>query len=220
MGRKPTDYSKTIIYKIKCNDESVLDFYVGHTTNYSKRKCSHKDKCENSKVKLYEMIRANGGWKNWSMVEVEVYPCNSSTEARIREEYWRETLQATMNAKRAYLSDEAQVEYYTQYHKQYRQEHADKIKTYQKQYYQENTEEIAIKNKQYRQEHVDELKTYFKQYRQEHLDEIKSKKGQKFECGCGSSYTHVHKARHERSKKHQDWEKTNKNISLQIINEC
>ena len=103
MGRtKPTDYSKLVIYKIKCNDESVLDFYVGSTTNFRSRKCSHKSSCETDKQKVYEMIRSNGGWINWTMVELELYPCNSSIEARIREEYWRESLQSSLNQRRAY----------------------------------------------------------------------------------------------------------------------
>jgi hypothetical protein len=188
MGRtKPTDYSKLVIYKIRCNDESVLDFYVGSTTCFRTRKSCHKGRCEKDKQKLYEMIRANGGWENWTMNEVEVYPCNSSAEARIREEYWRETLQAKLNSNRAYLSDEARVE---------------RDKQYQTQYQQENADELKIKKKQYRQEHA---------------DEIKAKKGQKFECDCGLSYTYTHKLRHERSKKHQDWEKTNKNISQEVI---
>jgi hypothetical protein len=203
MGRtKPTDYSKLVIYKIRCNEESVIDFYVGSTTCFRTRKSRHKSNSEKDKAKVYEMIRANGGWKNWTMVEVEVYPCNSSVEARIREEYWRETLQAKLNQRRAYLSEEARVE---------------RDKQYQTQYYQENVQKKLTYATQYRQEHVDELKTYFKQYRQEHLDEIKAKKGQKFECGCGSSYTHNHRARHERTKTHQDWEKTNKNISQEVI---
>jgi hypothetical protein len=216
MGRKPTDYSKTIIYKIKCNDESVLDFYVGSTTNFSKRKNCHKGRCENSKVKLYEMIRANGGWKNWTMVEVEVYPCNSSTETRIREEYWRETLQASLNQIRAYLSEEARVER----DKQYLQENPEKNAIKCKKYYQKHADEQKAKHKQYYQEHADKIKTKISQYRQEHADDIKSKKAQKFECDCGGKYTHNHRARHERTKTHQNWEKTNKNIFSQSINEC
>jgi len=206
MGRKASDYTKTIIYKIKCNDESVLDFYVGHTTNYPKRKYNHKSELEQgNKAKLYEMIRANGGWKNWTMIEVEVYPCNSSTEAHIREEYWRETLQATMNTYKAYLTEEKAKQYY--------HDNAEKLKSKAKQYYQENAEKVLAYQKQYQQEHTDKLKAYLKQYHE-------AKKGQKFECGCGSIFRSSDKARHERSLKHQDWEKTNKKIFQQSINEC
>jgi len=214
MGRtKPTDYSKTIIYKIKCNDESVLDFYIGSTTCFRTRKSHHKSNSEKDKQKVYEMIRANGGWENWTMVEIEIYPCNSSTEARIREEYWREKLHAKLNSQRAYLSDEARVEYFAQYY----HDNADEIKIKTKQYKQEHADELKIKNKQYKQEHADEIKIKNKQYNQEHADKIKAKASQKFECGCGGKYTYKHIRAHERSQKHQDWEKTNKNISQEVI---
>ena len=42
MPRKEIDYSKTVIYKIVCNDLNVKDVYVGHTTDFTKRKASHK----------------------------------------------------------------------------------------------------------------------------------------------------------------------------------
>jgi len=221
MGRtKPTDYSKLVIYKIRCNDESVLDFYIGSTTCFRTRKSRHKSNSEKDKSKVYEMIRANGGWENWTMVEIEIYPCNSSTEARIREEYWRETLHAKLNSHRAYLSEEARVERDKQYQTQYYQEHAEEIQAYQKQYCQKHADKIKAQKAQYRQEHADEIKIKKKQYKQEHAEEIQAKASQKFECDCGGKYTYKHIRAHERSQKHQDWEKTNKNISSQIINEC
>ena len=35
------------IYKIVCNDLSITDCYVGHTTDFVKRKCNHKIICNN-----------------------------------------------------------------------------------------------------------------------------------------------------------------------------
>jgi hypothetical protein len=206
MGRtKPTDYSKLVIYKIKCNDESVLDFYVGSTTNFRSRKCAHKSNCETSKQKLYEMIRANGGWINWTMVELELYPCNSSIEARIREEYWRESLQSSLNQRRAYRSEEAQVEYDTQYKVQYYQEHKEEINVKCAIYRQEHYDEIKAKKAQYYQEHTDKCKAVTAKYRQEHYDEIKAKKAQKFECVCGTICRISDKARHKLSQTHQNF---------------
>ena len=42
MPKDTIDYSNTIIYKIYCNDSSVTDIYIGHTTNFIKRKYQHK----------------------------------------------------------------------------------------------------------------------------------------------------------------------------------
>jgi hypothetical protein len=134
MGRtKPTDYSKLVIYKIRCLDENITDFYVGSTTCFKSRKSHHKYSVENSKLKIYETIRANGSWENWSMVEIELYPCNSSTEARIREEYWRVELQSTLNSQRAYRSDE---------------ELKKDINLKNKEYYEKN-KEVILKKAQY-----------------------------------------------------------------------
>ena len=38
MPKKNIDYSKTIIYKIVCNDLNIIDVYVGQTTNFTKKK--------------------------------------------------------------------------------------------------------------------------------------------------------------------------------------
>ena len=96
MPRTPRDYSKNIIYKIVCNDLSVEDCYVGHTTDMSKRKYAHKYVCNNENCKgynykIYKIIRQNGGWDNWNMVLVEKFPCKDNSEAckREREEIGR-----------------------------------------------------------------------------------------------------------------------------------
>jgi len=34
MPIRATDYSKTIIYKLVCNDPNVMEMYVGHTTDF------------------------------------------------------------------------------------------------------------------------------------------------------------------------------------------
>ena len=93
MPKTPIDYSKTIIYKIVCKDLSVKDLYVGHTTEFVRRKSNHRYICCNPEQKkhslnVYQIIRDNGGWENWEMVEIEKYPCSDSNEARGRERFW------------------------------------------------------------------------------------------------------------------------------------
>ena len=104
MPRNEINYQNTIIYKIVCNDLNVNDLYVGSTTEFTKRKYKHKFNCLNSKIdnckfKVYDFIRDHGNWDNWSMIEVEKYPCNDGNEARSRERYWIETLKATLNER-------------------------------------------------------------------------------------------------------------------------
>ncbi len=99
MPKNIIDYSNTIIYKICCNDETVKDVYVGHTTNFIKRKNCHKTACYNLKnnIKIYNVIRENGGWDNWSMIEIARYYCKDATEAKIKEQEHNISLNSTLN---------------------------------------------------------------------------------------------------------------------------
>ena len=103
MPKVAIDFSKTVMYKIVCKDLNIKDLYVGHTVNFRQRKHDHRRHCQSEKgekynFKIYQYIRANGGWNNWEMVEIEKYSCNDSNEAKARERYWYEQLEATLNS--------------------------------------------------------------------------------------------------------------------------
>ncbi len=92
MPKKNCNYAKTVMYKIVCNDLTITNCYVGHTTEFTKRKYAHKSHCTNNKDKaynfnVYTFIRANGGWINWKMIEIEKWVCADGNEARSRERY-------------------------------------------------------------------------------------------------------------------------------------
>jgi len=103
MPNKTIDYSKTVIYKIVCNNLEEKDIFMGHTTNFTKRKNSLKSNCNNVNSKAYNLgmnrfIRDNGGWDNWSMILIEKYPCWDRNEANARErhlynEHYKQLLQ-------------------------------------------------------------------------------------------------------------------------------
>lgn len=144
MPKVAIDYSKTIIYKLVCNDLSVTDLYVGHTTSFTKRKTQHKHTCcnENNRdynFKVYQFIRENGGWENWTMVQVEEYICSNKREAEARERYWYEELKGTLNTNypaRTYKEwvafNKAELK---EYYKQHREENKEKKKQYDKERY-------------------------------------------------------------------------------------
>jgi len=60
---------------------------------------------------LYQFIRENGGWDNFSMLEIEKYPCVDGNEARARERYWFEELKATLNKVRPSITKEERHEW-------------------------------------------------------------------------------------------------------------
>jgi len=128
MPKKPMDYSKTIMYKLVCKDLLVTDKYVGHTTDFVKRKCNHKSVCNNQNtinynLKIYQIIRDNGDWDNWEMIEIEKYPCNDANEAKARERYWIETFNSTLNM---FIPNRTQ--------KEYKQTNKEQITKYQNKY--------------------------------------------------------------------------------------
>ena len=195
MPRKAIDYQKVIIYKLVCDDLSIKDLYVGHTTDFTNRKKSHKACCLNSNTrdynyKVYKMIRDNGGWDNWSMIAIEKYPCNDDLEARARERYWYEVLNANMNSQCPILNVEEKKQYIKVYYdknkdksKAYYDKNKDKIKEYKNKYYVQNKDVMDKRHKDYYIRNRDNL-------------------NEKHKCLCGGCFTTTHKSAHFKTKKH------------------
>ena len=92
------DYLKTVIYQIRCKDESIKEKYIGHTTNFIKRVQAHQSRynIENNKgyyIKVYTFIRSNGGWDNWIIEIILEYPCNNKNEAETKEDEYIDMLE-------------------------------------------------------------------------------------------------------------------------------
>jgi len=103
MPKVKIDYSNTIFYKILCNDTSVNDLYIGHTTNFVQRKYAHKQGCINPKsvnynCKLYNVIRDNMGWDNWTMEIIAFHNCEDLMAAKKQEQQYFEEYKATLNS--------------------------------------------------------------------------------------------------------------------------
>ena len=178
MPKLPMDYSKTIIYKIEHIENDSL-VYVGHTTNYEKRKCKHKSRCNNGMdksydIKLYQLIRENGGWNMFRMIEVEKYPCLDKREAEKPESEVMKALKANMNTYSSYITKEELKELKSKIHKEYQKEHRIELNKKQNDYY--------YKNK----------------------DEINKRRKYKVRCECGCEVSNHHVKRHQTTKKHID----------------
>ena len=103
MPKEDIDYSNTVFYKIHCKDSMVTDLYVGHTTNFVQRKYAHKRACNtesdaNYSLKVYRVIRENGGWDNWKMEIIGFNECDDHFEARKIEQKYFESLNANLNS--------------------------------------------------------------------------------------------------------------------------
>jgi hypothetical protein len=53
---------------------------------------------------LYEVIRANGGWKNWKMEIIYFFECKNAHEARKKEQEYFTLLNATLNSIEPYAT--------------------------------------------------------------------------------------------------------------------
>ena len=60
MPKTPIDFSKSIIYKIQHKTNKTL-LYIGRTTDFIKRKYTHKTNCSTRTLLLYTTINENGG---------------------------------------------------------------------------------------------------------------------------------------------------------------
>ena len=90
-------------YAIICKNKNITDCYVGSTNNFYRRKSNHKTSCNNPSVKeynykVYQFIRENGGFDNFELIELEKQIFKTKEQASIRERYWVETLNSTLNS--------------------------------------------------------------------------------------------------------------------------
>ena len=198
MPKTPTDYSKTVIYKIQHIDKEDL-LYVGSTTDFRRRKAEHKHNCKTKKTKLYEMIRYNGGWNEFNMVVIKNFCCNNGEEAKAEEDRIIREMKCNMNMIRAYISNEEKKELEKEYNKQYQENNKERLKEYDKQYYEQNREEFLERQKK----HYEQNKEKIKERQKEYYERNKEKHNKKIICVCGCEIMARNKTAHRRTNKHR-----------------
>ena len=200
MPKTPMDYSKCCIYKIEhIENESLV--YVGHSTNFNKRKGQHKSNCKNENdkkfnFKLYQMIRDNGGFDRFKMIEVEKYPCADKREAERRESEVMKELKSSMNMRNSFLTQDEKQEQAKEYNTNYYELHKEQVKEYQK----NNKHKIQERMKDYRDNNKLKIQKKKKDYR----DNNKLKLNEKVKCECGCEINKSHLNRHQATTKHLD----------------
>lgn len=190
-------------YRFVCEDENITSTYVGHTSNFTRRKSEHKKICNCNNVndrrynlKVYKTIRENGGWDNWRMIEIKNQLCESKRHAEKIEQELIEQYKSELNSHKAFRT--SITEYYKQYNlenkqkiaeknRQYEQQNKEKIKERKKQYRLNNKEKIAEINKRHYLNNPQEHKQYYqdnkekivekqKQYYQDNKEKIKKRR--------------------------------------------
>jgi len=138
------DYSRTVIYKLCCKDTNIKDIYIGSTCNFKRRKSSHKSNCYNTNIrnynlKVYQFMRDNGGFVNWSMIMLFEYPeCQNKLQKESKEREYIELFKPSLNIK---IPTKTKIEY--------RENNKELINQKKKQYYIDNKDVIKDKHKEH-----------------------------------------------------------------------
>ena len=149
MPKAEIDYLTTPIqfYQLICKDKNVEDNYVGHTVSWRRRKNRHKSNCNNESsdlynLKVYQIIRENGGFGNWIMIEIHKQFCSDIRESERIEQGLIDKHNANMNTNRTFLTDEQRVEQQRRCCKNYRQKHLERLKENDRNYVKLNEKKL------------------------------------------------------------------------------
>jgi len=190
-------YRRGKIYKIW--SPSTDDIYIGSTCEptLARRMAGHRSNfkdfkrgkyCNNSSFLIIE----NGD----ARIElIESFPCDSKDELHAREAHYIRTLECVNKRIPGRKK------------KQYRQDKAEYLRKYEKQYRESNKEYIAAWKKEWAKSNGESLATNSRKFYHANKEKILERMSEKHDCYCGGKYTRSAKKRHERSKKHQDWER-------------
>lgn len=204
-------YNNGLIYKLICNNSNITEIYIGSTCDYIKRNRSHKRSCNNQNdikynYKVYQYIRENGGWDNWSMVEICKYPCETEKELVDEEQRYYELMSSSLNIrnpsrspKERYNKNKKEIlTKQKEYYKNNKEEINERRKEYNKEWYQDNKEHALEVRKKWKQEN----KEYIDIQNQIYRDKNKATIQKSLMCGCGKVYTKQNIKRHEKTKHH------------------
>ena len=169
------DYNtnNSVIYKISCKNAEVVFTYIGSTIYFKTRKAQHKKNSfdETKTITLYKTIRDNGGWDNWEINPIEIFPCESKTALHIREQYWIAQETKTLNERTAYLTEQEKKEYNKCFHEANKEILKEKAKVY----VEANKEKIAERTKAYREANKEKIAERTKAYREANKEMLAEK---------------------------------------------
>ena len=198
MGESSKNYQNGKIYCIRTTIDD--DIYVGSTTQLlSKRMAWHRDGTKHEKkkhLKIYQKMTEHG-YDNFYIELLEECPSENVEQRRREGEMIRE-LRPVLN--KAIVGRTI------------------------KEWYEDNTHQKKEQTKQYKDEHQEWYKEYYKEYAEankvkitdyqkawyiHNKDRIQKHRAIKTECECGGSYTTGHKSEHLKTRKHQQYLKSN-----------
>ena len=115
----------TTFYKLRHQSNNNLECYVGSTNDFMQRKRAHRSACHNPIIpaynyKLYQYIRANGGYDQWIYEVLDHVDEMTKREKLLKEGQLTQEHGATLNIHKAGAMVEAGRQ-------QYKRKHAQKL---------------------------------------------------------------------------------------------
>lgn len=212
--KAPKDYQNGKIYTIRSHQTE--DIYIGSTTQpLSKRLAKHRSDYKQWKISntnyitSYEILQ----YEDVYIELLESFPCNSKNELERKEGECIRNEPKCINKiiagrnKKEYYGDN--INHILENKKEYYKNNRNNILEQQKQYYVENIDHILDYQKQYRTAHKEEICEQRREHYEQNKEEINNKRTQKkIACVCGSELRLSDKARHLKTKKHIEFEKS------------
>ena len=157
----------SVIYKIYCLDENIKDCYIGSTNDLIRRISEHKKNCNNINsrnynFKVYNFIRANGGYINWDFEILETFNTIDKQDLFKIEGQYIKNNYSNLNSKVAGRT-----------HQEYYEDNKKHLQTYYKNYYEDNKQQIKEQHKIYYENNKIELNEQSKKYREDNKQQIK-----------------------------------------------
>jgi len=192
------NYGESMIYKLCCKDSNITDFYIGSTTNFSRRKSQHKKNCNNQtdehyNLKVYKIIRDNGGFENFDMILIEKVNVDNKRDLEKIERKYIDELKPSLNSIRSYISIEEKKSEKVYYDKNYRELNKEEKAKTDKIYRELNKEKVKLKKQEYHINNKDKInkktrdwyannKDKVKEYNEKNKENIKEKRNLKQNC--------------------------------------
>ena len=188
------NYDNGKIYKLVSRSTGLV--YYGSTVQTLKARLSaHKKDFKNYNKGIYNYVSSFKVLEqsDYLIELVTDYPCNDEKELLWMEGFFIKNYKC-VNKQVAGRGK-----------KQYREDNKDKIAEQKKQRYEENIEDRHVKSRMYYRKNKEAVLERSKKRYQKNKDKISEKVNEKFTCDCGGKYTYTNKAKHEQTKKHQDF---------------
>ena len=189
-------YKKGAIYKV--SDVAYSKCYIGSTCErLSARLARHKTsythylKGKTNKNRCFELFD-EFGIENCKIELIEYYPCDTKEELRKRGFHIR-----NMDCVNKYIAGRTKHEHYIDNKEHYNNQSRND--------YYENREKYLELGRTYYINNREMRNTKSKEYHEKNKEKLNKKKSEIIMCQCGTNTTYSHKARHYKSKQHQNW---------------